>query len=58
MHKARYFELVFYKTYADLRAEAARTYISFLWWILDPLINMVVFYFVFIVLHYSFCTTL
>ncbi|MFZ4792189.1 MAG: ABC transporter permease [Candidatus Competibacteraceae bacterium] len=47
MHKARYFELVFYKTYADLRAEAARTYISFLWWILDPLINMVVFYFVF-----------
>ncbi|MBK8182785.1 MAG: ABC transporter permease [Candidatus Competibacteraceae bacterium] len=39
-----------YKTYADLKAEAARTYISFMWWILDPLLYMAVFYIVFDVL--------
>jgi lipopolysaccharide transport system permease protein len=50
MHKKRYFELVLYKTYADLKAEAARTYISFMWWILDPLLYMAVFYLVFEVL--------
>lgn len=46
---ARYFDLVLYKTYADLRAEVARTYISFLWWGLEPLIQMLIFYLVFAV---------
>lgn len=40
-------ELVFFKAYADLRAEAARSYISFLWWVLDPLLYMCAFYVVF-----------
>lgn len=47
MARAHYLELLLYKTYADLRAEAARTYISFLWWIIEPLIFMAVFYVVF-----------
>jgi lipopolysaccharide transport system permease protein len=47
MLSARYRDLIFYKTLADLRAEAARTYIGFLWWIIDPLIFMAIFYVVF-----------
>ncbi len=47
MARAHYLELLLYKTYADLRAEAARTYFSFLWWIVEPLIFMAVFYVVF-----------
>lgn len=50
MAKARYTGLVFYKAYADLRAEASRTYFSFLWWILEPMLYMAGFYFVFAVL--------
>ena len=47
MLNARYRDLILYKTLADLRAEAARTYIGFLWWVLDPLIFMAIFYVVF-----------
>lgn len=47
MLKRHYIELIFFKTYADLRAEAARTYINFLWWIIEPLLYMGVFYIVF-----------
>lgn len=43
----RYAELLLYKAYADLRAESARTYIGFLWWFIDPIVNMALFYFVF-----------
>ena len=42
-----YIELVLYKTYADLRAEAERTYLGFLWWIIEPILFMGVFYVVF-----------
>ena len=44
---SRYFDLVLYKTYADLRAESARTYVGFLWWIVEPALNMCVLYLVF-----------
>lgn len=47
MLTSRYIELILYKTYADLRAEAAKTYIGFLWWVLDPIIFMLIFYVVF-----------
>jgi lipopolysaccharide transport system permease protein len=47
MHKTKYIELILYKTYADLTAEASQTYLSFLWWIVEPLLYMTVFYFVF-----------
>ncbi len=43
----RVMDLVVYKTYADLRAEAAKTYINYLWWIIDPILSMSVFYLVF-----------
>lgn len=43
----RMIDLVLYKTYADLRAEAAKTYINYLWWIVDPILSMLVFYLVF-----------
>jgi lipopolysaccharide transport system permease protein len=47
MTPAHYIELIRYKIYADLRAEAAQTYLSFLWWIIEPLLYMTVFYIVF-----------
>ncbi len=47
MLSTRYRDLILYKTLADLRAEAARTYIGFLWWIFDPLIFMMILYVVF-----------
>jgi len=40
----KYFELILYKTYADLRAERERTYLGFLWWIFEPIMYMSVFY--------------
>lgn len=46
----RYRELVLFKTYANLNSEASRTYLSFLWWIIDPILTMLVFYIVFGVL--------
>ena len=42
-----YLQLVTYKAYADLRSEAAKTTIGFLWWVLDPLLFMIIFYVVF-----------
>ena len=47
MNLRRYLDLIIYKTFADLRSEAAKTYIGFLWWVLDPIIFMTIFYIVF-----------
>ncbi len=44
---SRYLDLILYKTYADLRAEAARTYLGFLWWVFEPIMYMSVFYLIF-----------
>lgn len=46
----RYLELIWYKTYADLKAERERTYLGFLWWMFAPLMNMGVFYIFFVLL--------
>ncbi len=43
----RFVDLLLYKTYADIRAEAAKTYINYLWWVVDPILTMLVFYVVF-----------
>lgn len=43
----RVYDLVVFRTYADLRAEVERTYLGFIWWVLEPLMFMLVFYFVF-----------
>lgn len=42
-----YKNLVLHKAYADFRAEAERTYLGVTWWILEPLINMGIYYLVF-----------
>ena len=42
-----YLNIIIYKTYADLKAEAARKYLGVIWWVLEPLLYLAVFYFVF-----------
>lgn len=44
-----YLNLLFYKAWADLRSEARRYYIAYLWWVLEPVLEMLVFYLVFAV---------
>ncbi len=43
----QFLELLFYKAWADLRAESERTYVGFLWWFVDPVVNMALLYVVF-----------
>lgn len=45
--KQHYLELIWYKALAELRAEAARAYLGFLWWIVEPVLYMGAFYVVF-----------
>jgi lipopolysaccharide transport system permease protein len=45
--KKHLWELIWFRAYADLKSEASRTYIGILWWILDPLLQMGIFYLVF-----------
>ena len=47
----RALDLLLFRTYADLKAEVERTYLGFLWWVLEPLMFMAVFYYVFGVLR-------
>ena len=42
-------ELILFSTYAELRAERARSYLGLLWWIIEPAMNMAVYYLVFAV---------
>lgn len=44
---ARYWSLIAYKTYAELRAESERTYIGYAWWGVEPILSMGVYYVVF-----------
>ena len=41
------FQLTLYKAYAELQAESERTYAGFVWWILDPIFTLTVYYLVF-----------
>jgi lipopolysaccharide transport system permease protein len=43
-------ELTLFATYAELRAERARSYLGLLWWIIEPAMNMAVYYLVFAVI--------
>jgi lipopolysaccharide transport system permease protein len=45
--RLHYLELIFFSTYAELRAERSRSYLGLIWWILEPAMNMAVFYLVF-----------
>lgn len=46
----RFLELLWFSAYAELKAESARSYLGFLWWLLEPAMFMAVFYVVFGVL--------
>ncbi len=48
--KRRTFDIILYRTYAELKSEAQRTYIGVLWWIIEPILFMLIFYFIFGVL--------
>jgi lipopolysaccharide transport system permease protein len=48
--RPHYVELVLFSTYAELRAERSRSYLGLLWWIIEPAMNMAVYYLVFAVI--------
>lgn len=45
----QYKDFVLFKTYADLKTEAERTYVGFAWWLVEPVLYMAIFYLVFAV---------
>ncbi|MCX2784428.1 ABC transporter permease [Microbulbifer thermotolerans] len=45
--KKHHRDIVFYKALCNLRSEASKTYLSFLWWILEPVFSMAIYYFIF-----------
>lgn len=48
--RKRLLHLLLYKSYAELRAESLRLRMGMLWWVLEPIIQMMIFYVVFAVL--------
>jgi lipopolysaccharide transport system permease protein len=44
---SQFVELLWFATYAELRAERARSYLGLLWWLFEPAMNMAVYYLVF-----------
>ena len=49
MMRLHILELVGFSAYAELRAERARSYLGFVWWLLDPALQMAIYYFIFAV---------
>lgn len=47
MTVTQFFSLVHTQAKMSLKAEASRLYFSYLWWILEPILYVIVFYFVF-----------
>lgn len=46
----KYIELIIEKSFSDLKSEARRSYIGMLWWIIEPILYMAVFYLIFVVI--------
>lgn len=44
---SHYFGFIWYRSLAQLRSESSRAYLGYLWWLLEPLLYLVVFYVVF-----------
>ena len=42
-----FFDLLFWKAQANLKAEVSRYYLNIVWWVIDPTLNMLVLYLVF-----------
>jgi len=40
----RYWDIILYRTYAELKAEAQLSYMGYVWWVLEPLLNVILFY--------------
>lgn len=47
MINACYLDLVLYRGISELRAEASRSYLGIIWWVMEPLLYVGVFYLVF-----------
>jgi lipopolysaccharide transport system permease protein len=45
--RLHYLELILFSTYAELRAERARSYLGLIWWVLEPAMMMGTFFLVF-----------
>ena len=45
--RQHFFDLVFQKAWAGLKAEATRGYLGIMWWVIEPLMYMFVFYIAF-----------
>src|SRR5215471_15406670 len=45
--RLHFVELILFSTYAELRAERARSYLGLMWWIIEPAMNMATYYLVF-----------
>jgi lipopolysaccharide transport system permease protein len=46
----KFWQLVVYKVRFNLRSEAAESYLSYAWWVLEPLLNLAIYYIVFDIL--------
>jgi lipopolysaccharide transport system permease protein len=40
----RYWDIIVYRTYAEVKAEAQLSYMGYVWWVLEPLLNTILFY--------------
>lgn len=47
LFRKRYAQLIIYKAYADLIAEAKKYFVGYAWWIIVPVFDMIIYYIVF-----------
>ena len=40
-------QLIWYRAWGTLRSQVSRTYLNALWWVIEPMIQMAAYYFVF-----------
>lgn len=43
-------DLIFYLVTSDLKAENRNTFLGYLWWLLDPFLNIIVYYFLVVII--------
>ncbi len=47
MKKQTFIDLVLFKTSANLKTEVSKYYLNYLWWVIEPVLTMAIFYIVF-----------
>jgi lipopolysaccharide transport system permease protein len=50
MNWRRYLDIILYRTYAEVKSEAQVNYMGYAWWVLEPLLNTILFYAIFILI--------